>query len=338
MITIDGSMGEGGGQVLRTSLALATVTGRAFRMENIRAGRRKPGLLRQHLTAVRAAAEISQAELRGDALQSMELVFEPGPVRPGTYHFSVGTAGSATLVFQTVLPALALAAGPSELVLEGGTHNPWAPPYDFLEKVLLPVLSRMGPRVRTQLDRPGFYPAGGGRFRAWIEPVAKLGPLELLDRGPVVRCGATALVSNLPAHIAERELRVVHRKLGWPTDGLRVEPVKDPAGPGNALLLEIESANVTELVTGFGQRGVRAETVASRAVRDARRYLDAEAPVGEHLADQLLVPLALAGGRFRTLKPTPHTTTNVGVIRHFIDVQITATELAADVWEITARP
>ena len=173
-LKIDCSMGEGGGQILRSSLALSLVMGRSIRIEKIRAGRKKPGLLRQHLTAARAAAEIGRAQVRGVELGSEELEFAPGVVVPGEYRFAVGSAGSATLVLQTVLPALLTASGPSQLVLEGGTHNPMAPPFDFLEKAFLPCIRRMGPRVEATLTRPGFYPAGGGAFEVAIEPVERL--------------------------------------------------------------------------------------------------------------------------------------------------------------------
>ena len=158
MITIDGLMGEGGGQVLRTSLGLSLVTGKPFRIEKIRAGGEKPGLMRQHLTAVRAAAQIGDAKVSGDEIGSRTLVFEPCPVRPGEYEFAVGTAGSATLVLQTVLPALIVASGPSRLTLKGGTHNPWSPPFDFLKKAFLPLLAKMGAAVTVELVRPGSTP------------------------------------------------------------------------------------------------------------------------------------------------------------------------------------
>src|SRR5712675_2047994 len=164
MITIDGSEGEGGGQILRTSLALSLVTGQPFRMERIRAKRQKPGLLRQHLTAVEAAKTVGRAEATGGALNSQTLEFNPGPVTPGNYRFAVGTAGSATLVFQTVLPALLTASGHSTLTLEGGTHNPLAPPFDFLARSFTPLIHGMGPTVELELRTPGFFPAGGGCF------------------------------------------------------------------------------------------------------------------------------------------------------------------------------
>jgi RNA 3'-terminal phosphate cyclase (ATP) len=174
LIEIDGSFREGGGQILRTSLALSLVTGQAFHIRNIRAARRKPGLLRQHLTAVNAAAEIGQAKVEGAALASRELVFHPGDVAAGRYHFVVGSAGSATLVLQSILPALIVASGPSKIVLEGGTHNPHAPPFDYLQKTFLPILNRMGPTITATLERPGFYPAGGGKFMVTIKPARRL--------------------------------------------------------------------------------------------------------------------------------------------------------------------
>jgi len=338
MITIDGSMGEGGGQVLRTSLSLGLVTGRPFRIVSIRAGRKQPGLLRQHLTAVRAAAEVGGATVAGDAIGSRELTFEPRPVRPGPYEFAVGTAGSVALVLQTVLPALATASGPSQLLLKGGTHNPWAPPYDFLEKTLLAVLNRMGPQIAARLVRPGFYPVGGGEVAVSIEPARPLRPLELMERGKIVRRRARALVSKLPESIAERELKVVRDTLGWPEDALIVERVASAPGPGNVIMLEVESEHITEVFTGFGRRGVRAEDVAAKAAAEARRYLAAGVPVGEHLADQLLLAIALAGGRFRTIEPSEHTRTNIEVIRQFLEVEVSCTPSAVDVWEIEVRP
>jgi RNA 3'-terminal phosphate cyclase (ATP) len=331
MITIDGTMGEGGGQVLRTSLALSLVTGTPFRIENIRAGRGKPGLLRQHLTAVKAAAAIGQAEVEGAELGSRRLTFRPTTVRPGDYTFSVGTAGSASLVLQTVLPPLLTASGPSTLALEGGTHNPLAPPFDFIASAFLPLLRRMGATVDAHLERPGFYPAGGGRFVVTIEPARALSALELLARGDVRRTRARAIVANLPRHIADRELHVVQRRLGWDASCLEVVAVDDARGPGNVVMLDIESEHVTEVFTGFGERNVRAEAVAERAADAARRYLAAGVPVGRQLADQLLVPLALArGGAFRTLALTRHTTTNIEVIQHFTDVRIVQHHAARD--------
>ena len=339
MINVDGSMGEGGGQVLRTSLALSMITGQPFRIERIRAGRDKPGLLRQHLTAVRAAREVCGAEVVGDAIGSCELTFTPGKVAGGHYEFAVGTAGSATLVLQTVLPALVVAEERSTLLLEGGTHNPWAPPFDFLQRTFLPLVERMGPKVTADLDRHGFYPAGGGRFRVTIDPVAKLEPLELLERGEIRQKRAAAIVSQLPMDIALRELKVVGKKLAVPVDPPEMVIVKDPRGPGNVVMVEIENENVTELFTGFGQHGVRAEAVAEKVCREVRRYLAAGVPVGEHLADQLLVLMATAGGRFRTVAPSSHTATNIEVVKAFLPVEVAAEciDEAKSAWEIKVR-
>lgn len=340
MIHIDGSYGEGGGQILRSSLGLSLVTGTPFTIENIRARRKKPGLMRQHLTAVNAAAEVGRAHVEGASPGSRTLVFEPSTVRAGSYHFAVGTAGSATLVLQTVLPALLLAGGASDLTLEGGTHNPFAPPFDFLQKSFLPVLGRMGAEVGATLERPGFYPAGGGRFHVHVEPCPRLTPIELLERGAIVSTRARALVAQVSDGIAEREIEVVRNMLGWPRNGVDVEVVENSFGPGNVLLLEVEAENVTEVVTGFGEKGIRAEDVARKAVRDMRKYLASDAPVGLHLADQILIPMAMAGsGRFRTPKLTRHTETNIEIVRRFLDIDITVetTQTGAQEIALTRR-
>jgi RNA 3'-terminal phosphate cyclase (ATP) len=334
-ILIDGAAGEGGGQILRTSLALSLVSGRPFRIDGIRARRPKPGLLRQHLTAVQAAAAVSGARVTGAELGSRELRFEPSPVRGGDYRFAVGTAGSATLVFQTVFPALLTARMPSTLVLEGGTHNPWAPTFEFLAKTFLPLLRRMGATVNTRLEAYGFYPAGGGRFVVEIEPSGRLQPLTLIDRG-TVRVSARALVAALPETIAKRELSIIRERLGL--DRLVCHPttVEGSRGPGNVVAITIESEHVTEVITGFGVKGVAAEQVASDVCDEAAAYLSLDVPVGIHLADQLLLPMAVGGGgTFRTLKPTPHTETNAAVIRRFLPASIDIEHEAAGVYRIT---
>lgn len=338
MLTIDGAYGEGGGQILRTSLALSLVTGTPFRIEHIRAGRPKPGLLRQHLTAVHAAAEIGQAQVTGAALGSLHLTFIPGRVTPGTYTFSVGTAGSTTLVLQTVLPALILASEPSTLILEGGTHNPFAPPFDFLAQAFLPLVNRMGPQVTARLERPGFYPAGGGTCQITLAPTTTLTRLDLQTRGEVRAIQARALVAKLPRSIAERELAVIAQQLAWHGDWLHVETVAQARGPGNVVILTVTCEQVTEVFTGFGARGVRAETVAAQVVQAAQHYLAADVAVGEHLADQLLVPLALArGGEFTTLPLSLHTTTNMQVIHQFLEVRIEAVPLTERSWRIMVQ-
>jgi RNA 3'-terminal phosphate cyclase (ATP) len=324
VLVLDGSEGEGGGQILRSALALSLLTGTPFRIDNIRAGRPRPGLMRQHLTAVEAAAAIGGAEVSGAEIGARSLFFRPGKVRGGDHRFSVGTAGSTTLVLQTVLPALLTAAEPSSLLLEGGTHNPASPPFDFLVRSFLPLVKRMGPEVTATLERPGFYPAGGGRLRVRVTP-ARLRPLELEERGAIVSRKARALLSNLPRSIGERELLRLRERLGWDDRAFAIEMV-DAAGPGNVALVELEAEQVTEVFVGFGEKGVRAEMVADRAADEVDAYLATDAPVGPHLADQLILPLALAGGSFRTVAPTEHTRTQLAVVQRFLEVKVALTE------------
>jgi len=335
MMTIDGSEGEGGGQILRTSLALSLVTGQPFRMERIRAKRQKPGLLRQHLTAVEAAKTVGCAEVEDAAMNSQTLEFRPGPVTPGNYRFAVGTAGSATLVLQTVLPSLLTASGRSTLTLEGGTHNPLAPPFDFLARSFIPLIHRLGPSVELELRRPGFYPAGGGRFHARIEPVKRLSKIALTERGKILRRKARVWLSKLPAEVADRELAIVRDELRWREDECEVEVVPHPKGPGNALVLEIECEYVTAIFTGFGERSRPAEEVAREAVEAAKVWLNPNVPVDEYLADQLLLPMVLAGGgSFRTTKPSLHSITNAAVIQCFVSVPIQFQQETDSVWNV----
>lgn len=338
LLTIDGSQGEGGGQVLRSSLALSLVTGRPFVIEKIRAGRKKPGLLQQHLTAVLAAAEVGGGQVEGAALGSRRLVFRPGLVRSGNYAFRVGTAGSATLVLQTVLPALWLAEGESNLVLEGGTHNPMAPPVDFLEKAYLPLVNRLGPRVEVQLVRPGFYPAGGGKFVVRVQPARQLGHLELLDRGVIVARRVRAIVANLPRHIAERECRTIAQQPGWDAASYHIDEVKGCRGPGNAVVIELDAEHLTEVFSAFGQLGVRAEDVAQAALRQGEDYLMAGVPVGRYLADQLMLPLGIAayrgsgGGVFRTMGLSLHGATQLEILRRFLELEIHVEQAGPEDW------
>ncbi len=259
MLTIDGAKGEGGGQVLRTSLSLSMATGTPVRVTNIRAGRSKPGLLRQHLTALQASAMVSSAAVEGANLGSTEITFRPGTVRGGEYAFAVGSAGSATLVLQTVLPALMLAKEKSSLVLEGGTHNPQAPPFEFLSRAFLPLLSRTGPTVVATLERYGFYPAGGGRISVTIEPSTKLQGFELDDAGAVVSQTARALVSGLPKNIADRQVHTIGQQMQWGREQLHAEGLRNAVGPGNVVMIELANEHVTEVFIAFGKRGLRAD-------------------------------------------------------------------------------
>jgi RNA 3'-terminal phosphate cyclase (ATP) len=327
-LLIDGSSGEGGGQILRSSLALSILTGRPFRIYDIRANRPKPGLRRQHLTCVLAAAAISNADVTGGVLDSRDVTFAPRQLQAGDYHFDVGSAGSTMLVLQTILPPLMTASGPSTITLEGGTHNFGAPPFPFLSKTFLPLINRMGPRVELRIERAGFVPRGGGRAVVRITP-APLKPIELLKRGPIRRMLARATVAGLPRSIAERELKLIARVLALKERDLVIEELPADQGPGNVVTVEVESEHVTEVFTAFGARGIAAEEVARDAARQAKRYIARDVPVDEHLADQLLLPLALAGGgSYVTGPPSLHATTNIQTLRQFIDVAIDVREIS----------
>lgn len=328
LLVIDGSQGEGGGQVLRTSLALSLVTGEPFRIENIRAKRQKPGLLRQHLTAVQAAGRVGGAAVEGASLGSTALTFIPSALYAGVYRFSIGTAGSTTLVLQTILLPLLLASGPSSVTIEGGTHNPSAPPFDFLEGAFLPLLRRMGAQIELTLVRPGFYPAGGGEIQVMITPGATLASLELEQRGEIVRRRIRAVVANLAYSIAEREVQAAAEELGWGEECREAHTLTGSSGPGNAVSITVESEQITDVFTAFGARGVPAGQVAHDVAKQTRRYINSEAAAGEHLADQLLLPMALSGGgSFTTTPLSSHATTNVDVIRRFLDVRIDVSEV-----------
>jgi RNA 3'-terminal phosphate cyclase (ATP) len=331
-IMIDGSRGEGGGQIVRSSLALSMLTGKPVTIENMRARREKPGLRPQQLTAVQAAASLCGAEISGAVVGASTLHFRPGPVKPGPYRFNVGTAGSTTLVLQTVLPPLFVADAKSEIILEGGTHNPGAPIFEFLQSAYLPLINRMGPRVIVELERPGFYPAGGGRMIVSVEPQPVLRGFTLLERGETIETTVQAIVANLPQHIAIREVDRIIQELRWsPENGsnLRV----DAYGPGNAVWAKIKSQHVTEVFASYGRLGVRAEQVADEVVGQVSSYLSTAAAVGPYLADQLLLPLGISawqsvssglagGGSFSTGPLTGHATTHIDILRQFLEIQV----------------
>lgn len=321
-VELDGASGEGGGQILRTALALSIITERPFAIRNIRAGRAKPGLRRQHLACVHAAAALCGATVRGDAVGSQELAFAPGAYVGRDLAIDIGSAGSTSLVLQTVLvPAIARGL-PLAIAVTGGTHNPQAPPFDFLDRVFAPQLRAMGAVLALRCEQVGF--AGDGRDHGALGRVVvevgagALRPIELRERGEITARRAIALTSRLPTHVAARELAVVREQLGFAASECEAREVQ--AGTtGNALLLEVEHAAGRELVTSHGERGLRAETVAARGCAELAAYLAAEVPVGEHLADQLLLPLAVAGGGvFRAAPLSSHALTNIATIGAFL--------------------
>jgi RNA 3'-terminal phosphate cyclase (ATP) len=321
-LTIDGTHGEGGGQILRTGLALSLLTGYGLRLVNIRAQKDPPGLQHSHLAAIEAAKTIGSATVEGAELGSLDLSFEPGPIVHGEYEFFVEPSGSPVLVLQTILLPLLLVPGYSRVVLSGPTHRPGAPTYDYLEKVYLPAIEAMGGQVQAAMLRPGFEQAGGGRFQVGIRGGNPLQRIEMLQRGEISRRLARGIVAELPVSIARRELVVVQRHLDWPWTELEKVEVKSD-GPGNVLTLEVEHACGTSMITGFGEKGWPSEEVAEAAVAIMQEFLDAEVPVDPYLADQLLLPMALAGGgAFRTMDPAMHTTTTAWLIQRFLAVEI----------------
>jgi RNA 3'-terminal phosphate cyclase (ATP) len=341
MIELDGAAGEGGGQILRSALALSLCTGQPMAVRRIRARRAKPGLMRQHLACVNAAVAISGAKARGAELASQELVFEPGPVRPGEYHFNVGSAGSCSLVLQTVLPALMLAPAASRVVLGGGTHNPMAPPFHFLERCFAPLLLRLGVGLSLDLRRLGFYPAGGGEFSALITPAADgLAPVDLLERGGLRAANAECLAPGLPSRVAQRELEAVGRVLGWAPEQLMAPAVRQNEGPGNALMATLVHSHTTELFTAFGEKGVSSEAVAASLCQQVQAYQRASGALGPHLADQWMLPLALAvaGTRqpaaFTCTEMTDHATTHIGVIEAFLPVRFDVADRGNGLWSV----
>lgn len=344
MIQIDGSYGEGGGQVIRTALTLAAWTGQPVQIEGIRANRPNPGLAAQHLAGVLATAQIVDAEVTGAAIGSPSLTFRSQhPPQPGVYHFDVsalakrGSAGSTTLLFQTVWLPLALSRGRSDLRIHGGTHVAWSPPYPYLEGVYLSTLARLGLTAQTTLNAWGFYPVGGGNFTATLPGDQQPSPLRLTERGDLVRVWGSAIAAELPAHIAQR---MANRALNvLKAEGLSVEITPQrvkSAGPGAGIFLIAEYENALAGFSAIGAQGKPSDQVADEACRDLIRHHRQGAPVDPHLADQLLLPLALTPGEssFRTSQITQHLLTNAHVIRRFLPVEITIHGAEGDPGEV----
>lgn len=343
MIEIDGSEGEGGGQIVRSSLALATVTGKPVRIENIRGRRTKPGLLRQHLAGVRAIAQIAGGDVEGAELGSRTLQWNPGQINGGEYQWEVGSAGSAVLVAQTILPALMSAAEPSTITIGGGTHASWAPPFEFFERCFLSLLAKMGGRVEVSIESHGFYPAGGGRITMHVQPTDQWRGLSIVERSGKLTPRVRALVARIPVSVGQRECDTIARKTKWPHDAFDAEEVKQSGGPGNAVMIECGFENVTELFVGFGKVGVKAEQVARSVLREANTYLSTDVPIGKYLADQLLLPMGLAAAAghtsvFRTVTLSQHSLTHIEVLRRFLNIDITVIPADDESVCVTVRP
>lgn len=337
IIKIDGQMGEGGGQILRACLALSLALKKPFHLTDIRGRRPKPGLKRQHLACVKAAGEISGAEVQGAEINSTELFFQPGPLCPGDYSFDIGGGGSCTLVLQALLPPM-MAAGkqPSRIKVSGGTHVPMAPVFEFFNETLLPHLELLGGRFSSRLIRPGFMQIGGGLIEVEIEPADVLRPFYFkeIEAGEVVETEAFIRSYGLDECIAEREAGVIKQMLGL-TNITAEHYSPSETGPGNMVVLKVRRSGYTTVFSGIAQRGVTAEKVARQAVNRLKQFLNAAVPVEAHLADQLLVPLALAGGGgFMTEQPTLHTLTVLELLPKFIDLNAKAVEIKPGAWLI----
>lgn len=334
LIEIDGSFGEGGGQILRSSLSLSMYTQQPVTIKNIRAGRKKPGLMRQHLTAVKAAAEICNAQVRGAEISSLKLYFDPGKVKAGNYNFDIGTAGSTTLVLQTLLPVLMLADGESNISLGGGTHNAFSPPVDFLMHSFFKQIKKMSPEIGLSIERYGFFPIGGGKITVRLKPVKRLNQIEIVSKGRKISKRAVAYSSLISENIGKSEMKIIEKRLGWSEQNCIPILVESP-GPGNVIMLIDENENSTEVFTGFGRRNYSLKNVAEDALREYSDYVGCDVPVYMHLADQLIIPMALSGsGRFITSQPSMHTLTNAEVVKKFLGIDIAMNQLNEKQWMI----
>lgn len=328
-IYIDGSMGEGGGQILRSALALSSITGKGFVIDRIRAKRPRPGLLRQHFSSVQGAAAVCDAQVEGLELGSTKLSFSPGKVKGGDFHLPIGSAGSTTLVLQTILLPLIIANVEANIWIEGGTHNPFSPPFEFLQRSFLPALERIGAVIELKMERAGFYPAGGGSIRCSIKPVGRLKHVDLRSRGKFVDMTAQILACQLPPHVTSRERAQLLLDLDVTEDKVTIRDVGNGLGSGNIVYVQVEHEYVTEVFSVLGERGKSAENVAREVAEEAHYYMKREGAVGEYLADQLLLPMALAGGgSFTCTTMSSHLLTNIEVIKMFLDVQIQVSESA----------
>lgn len=327
MITIDGSFGEGGGQILRTSLSLAAITGQSVTIDHIRANRPKPGLRPQHLTGALAVARICGGDLSGAEVGSKKLVFRPGKIKPGNYEIDVSavraSAGSVNLVLQTILWPLAFAAKSSRVTIKGGTHVPFAPTSNYIDDTFLPAIADMGLRCHYSLVKAGYYPEGGGEVRVEIPTVDELTPISITEPGGSVQVELTSAVSNLPVSIAERQLDTASARLK--SMGLRSENkiTQYPSrGKGTVVFISLKAGQAWAGFQSLGELRKRAEAVADDACDELQTHLATGMALDKHLADQLILPVALANGasRFTTSEISLHLLTNIAVVQQFLPV------------------
>ncbi|MDP3024918.1 MAG: RNA 3'-terminal phosphate cyclase [candidate division Zixibacteria bacterium] len=324
-IKIDGSYGEGGGQILRTALALSCVLQKEIEIYNIRKRRKIPGLQAQHLTCVKAAKAISEAEVEGDSLKSQVLRFSPKKIRGGNLFFDVGTAGSVCLVLQSILLPLSFALVSSELRLRGGTHVPFSPPATYFQRVLFPMLSKLGLSLSLGIGKWGWYPKGGGEVICNIRPVEKIKPLNLMERGKLLSLSGLSVVSNLPLSIARRQEQETEKMLGENNFDLKIEVLEAPSiGKGTFFFLLASYENSLAGFSSLGEIGKKAEQVSDEACKGFLDYMKTSGAVEEHLADQLIPFLAFAQGEsnFSVSRVSQHLLTSIWVTQRFFPVKI----------------
>jgi RNA 3'-phosphate cyclase len=341
VVEIDGSLGEGGGQVLRTSLALSLITGRPVRLFNIRAGRKKPGLAAQHLQAVEASCAVCRGRVEGAALGSTEIALAPGDVVPGEYAFEIGTAGATSLVLHTLYLPLALAGGPSELAIRGGTHVAWSPSFHYLRDQWRPALALMGLDVELEIRKAGYYPKGGGEILARIFHRSTVKPLKLNRDASPSAADVTIVSTRLPKHVARRQADTARASLeaAGLRSSLRVEEYDGPA-PGTATHVRLATGLLGGMFTSLGERGLPAEQVAARCVEQAVAFARSDGAVDKYLADQLVLPLALAEGssEYTTSEVTEHLVTNADVVSEFLPVDIDVVGAKGSPGRVTITP
>jgi len=343
LLEIDGSIGEGGGQVLRSSLSLAILTGRPIRVTSIRLNRDRPGLRPQHLVALRSAARISNGIVRGDRVGSTGITFEPWSAQPGNYLFDIGTAGATSLVMQTLLLPLALADGNSTVTIHGGTHVPWSPCFHYLDWGWKPLLNSIGIEFELELQMAGFYPHGGGQIAAYIQGKSRIHGLRLSQRGRLLGIQGLSAVADLPREIAERQRNQALKRLHLLPDlpECMIDITSLPTrSKGTLLLLLAKFEQGRACFFALGAHGKRAEKVADEAVDALVEFLATDATVDYQLADQLLLPLALAesGSEFLTSRVTGHLLTNAGVIRQFLQADICIDAACGEPSRVTIEP
>jgi len=326
-LKIDGSYGEGGGQILRTTLSLSILTGKPIEIFNIRVKRKNPGLQAQHLAAILAAQKISQAKTFGAKIGSKILRFEPKKIKPGKYEFDIGTAGSTTLVAQTILLPLAFAKHPSEILIIGGTHNPLAPPFHYFSEIFLPMIEKLGIKVEVKLEKYGFYPKGGGRLRLFVQPIKELKAKNFLERGELLEISGLSVVANLPIDIAKRQKKALidylKDLLSIPNEKIKIEQVKT-FSPGTFIFLKAKFENILAGFSSLGEKGKPAEKVGQEVAEQFLRYYQSGQCLDPHLADQIILYLALVKKSFSFTVSilTNHLLTHIWLLEKILNIKI----------------